>query len=67
MRRVRNGYSPKGWYSTHWGTAVTNHEILEPLDFLAELTQHIPDKGEHQIRYYGHYSSFSYCTSFGVR
>ena len=36
-----------------------NHEIFEPLDFLAEVTQHIPDKGEHQIRYYGHYSNKS--------
>jgi hypothetical protein len=26
------------------------------LDFLAEVTQHIPDKGEHLIRYYGWYS-----------
>lgn len=26
------------------------------LDFLAELTQHIPDKGEHLVRYYGWYS-----------
>jgi len=34
-----------------------NHEIFEPLDFLAEMTQHIPDRGEHQIRYYGHYSN----------
>jgi len=36
-----------------------NHEIFEPLDFLAEMTQHIPDRGEHQIRYYGHYSNKS--------
>jgi len=36
-----------------------NHEIFEPLDFLAELTQHIPDRGEHQIRYYGWYSNKS--------
>jgi hypothetical protein len=27
------------------------------LDFLAEVTQHIPNKGEHQIRYYGWYSN----------
>ena len=36
-----------------------NHEIFEPLDFLSEMTQHIPDKGEHQIRYYGFYSNKS--------
>ena len=30
-----------------------NFEVFEPLDFLAEATQHIPDKGDHQIKYYG--------------
>jgi hypothetical protein len=34
-----------------------NFEIFDTLDFLAEVTQHIPNKGEHQIRYYGHYSN----------
>ncbi|MBN1575453.1 MAG: transposase, partial [Chitinispirillaceae bacterium] len=34
-----------------------NYEIFDPLDFLAAVTQHIPDKGEHQIRYYGWYSN----------
>jgi hypothetical protein len=34
-----------------------NFQIFDPLDFLAELTQHIPNKGEHLIRYYGHYSN----------
>jgi Putative transposase len=29
------------------------------LDFLAEVTQHIPDAGEHLIRYYGWYSNKS--------
>lgn len=32
-------------------------EIFEPLDFIATVTQHIPDKGEHQIHYYGWYSN----------
>ena len=32
-------------------------QLFAPLDFLAEVTQHIPDRGEHQIRYYGHYSN----------
>jgi hypothetical protein len=36
-----------------------NFEVFEPLDFLAEMTQHVPNKGEHQIRYYGHYSNKS--------
>jgi len=34
-----------------------NYQILPPLDFLAEFTQHIPAKGAHLIRYYGWYSN----------
>jgi len=34
-----------------------NFEVYNPLDFLAEVTQHIPNRGEHQIRYYGWYSN----------
>jgi len=34
-----------------------NYQVFEPLDFLASVTQHIPNKGEHQIRYYGYYSN----------
>ena len=34
-----------------------NYEIFDPLDFLAEVTQHIPNKGQHQIHYYGSYSN----------
>ena len=34
-----------------------NFQILEPLDFLAEFTQHVPPKGSHLIRYYGWYSN----------
>jgi len=34
-----------------------NYELFDPLDFLAAVTQHIPNKGEHQIRYYGWYSN----------
>lgn len=30
---------------------------FDPLDFLAQLTTHIPRKGEHMVRYYGAYSS----------
>ncbi len=37
--------------------AKRNFEVFDPLDFLAEVTQHIPNKGEHQIRYYGFYSN----------
>lgn len=34
-----------------------NFQIFDPLDFLAEVTQHIRDPGEHLIRYYGWYSN----------
>ncbi len=36
-----------------------NYQVLDPLDFLAEFTQHIPPKGTHLIRYYGWYSNKS--------
>ena len=36
-----------------------NFQVFDPLDFLAEVTQHIPNKGEHTIRYYGWYSNKS--------
>jgi hypothetical protein len=34
-----------------------NFQVLPPLKFLAEFTQHIPPKGSHLIRYYGWYSN----------
>ena len=34
-----------------------NFQVFDPLDFIAEITQHIPNKGEHTIRYYGFYSN----------
>ena len=36
--------------------ASRNFQIFEPLEFLAEVTQHIPDKGQHQVHYFGYYS-----------
>ena len=33
-----------------------NFQVFSALDFLAELTQHIPNKGEHLVRCYGWYS-----------
>jgi len=50
---------PKSGEQTVMEGIPRNHEIFDPLDFLAEVTQHIPNKGEHQIRYYGHYSNKS--------
>jgi len=37
--------------------AKRNFQVLGPLDFIAEFTQHIPPKGSHLIRYYGWYSN----------
>ena len=34
-----------------------NYQLLSPLEFLAEFTQHIPPQGAHLIRYYGWYSN----------
>jgi len=34
-----------------------NFEVFEPLDFLAEITQHIPDPGMQLVRYFGWYSN----------
>ena len=36
-----------------------NFQVFDPLDFLAEVTQHIPNPGEPLIRYYGRYSNKS--------
>jgi hypothetical protein len=36
-----------------------DRKVFHPLDFLAELTQHIPDHYEHRLLYYGAYSSKS--------
>ena len=40
-----------------FGGVARNYQLFEPLDFLAELVQHIPTKGEHLVRYYGGYSN----------
>ncbi|MDP7347251.1 MAG: amidohydrolase family protein [Phycisphaeraceae bacterium] len=40
-----------------FGGTASNFQDFEPLDFLAELTQHIPHEGAHLIRYYGYYSN----------
>ena len=34
-----------------------NFQVYDPLDFLAAVTAHIPDRREHLVRYYGWYSS----------
>ncbi len=34
-----------------------NFEVFDPLDFIAEIAQHIPDPGKQLVRYYGWYSN----------
>lgn len=34
-----------------------NFQVFTPTDFLAAITQHIPDKGAQMVRYYGWYSN----------
>ena len=36
-----------------------NFEVFTPTDFIAAITQHIPDKGFQLVRYYGWYSNKS--------
>ena len=38
------------------GGPKRNFQVFSALDFLAEVTQHIPERGEHLVRYYGWYS-----------
>ena len=40
------------------GTA-RNFQVLDALDFIAELTRHIPDPRKHLVRYFGFYSNKS--------
>ena len=41
-------------YNEYW---KENMKLFKADDFIAELTQHIPPKHKHLIRYYGLYSS----------
>ena len=36
-----------------------NFQVFDPLEWIAALAVHIPDKGEHMLRYYGYYSNKS--------
>ena len=38
---------PKAASEDLLGGVARNFQVFEPLDFLAELTQHIPNPGEH--------------------
>ncbi|MCE9553201.1 MAG: transposase [Planctomycetes bacterium] len=48
---------PKPASEDLFGGISRNFQVFDPLDFIAEVTQHIPNKGEHLIRYYGAYSN----------
>jgi hypothetical protein len=41
------------------GGPARNFQVFEPLVFIAEVTQHIPEAGQHLIHYYGWYSNKS--------
>ena len=55
----RLGRFPKAASEDLQAGSKRNFQVFDPLDFLAEVTQHIPDPGEHLIRYYGFYSNKS--------
>ena len=40
-----------------FGDVARNFQVFDPLDFIAEITQHIPDARKHLVRYCGFYSS----------
>ena len=42
-----------------FGGVSRNFQVFDPLDFLAEVTLHIPDPWEHLVRYDGWYSNKS--------
>jgi len=44
----RSGMNPK---------IQRSFEVFSPCDFIARITQHIPDKSFHLVRYYGWYSN----------
>ncbi len=42
-----------------FGGVRRNFQVFDPLDFIAELTQHIPEPRMHLVRYFGWYSNKS--------
>jgi hypothetical protein len=40
-----------------FGGVARNFQVFDPLDFIAELTQHIPEPRKHLVRYFGWYSN----------
>jgi len=54
---------PKPASENLFGDISRNFQVLDPLDFIAELTQHIPEARRHLVRYFGFYS----CKARGLR
>jgi hypothetical protein len=55
-----NRSSPDGSVIYHSGMnpkIQRNFEVFTPCDFIAAITQHIPDKSVQLVRYYGWYSN----------
>jgi hypothetical protein len=40
-----------------FGDVARNFQVFDPLDFIAELTQHVPQPRKHLVRYFGFYSN----------
>jgi hypothetical protein len=38
------------------GGVARNFQVFDPLDFIAELSQHVPEPNKHLVRYFGWYS-----------
>ncbi len=57
-RRFPNPASPDLFEGISPGVA-RNFQVFDPLDFIAELTQHVPDPRTHLVRYFGWYSNKS--------
>ncbi len=48
---------PKPARADLFGGVARNFQVFDPLDFIAELTQHIPEPRKHLVRYFGWYSN----------
>ncbi len=48
---------PKPASADLFGDVARNFQVFDPLDFIAELTPHIPEPNKHLVRYFGFYSA----------
>ena len=57
---IMNGAGDKVIYRSKLNPRIgRNFQVFEPVEWIAALTCHIPNKGEHMTRYYGFYSNAS--------